>query len=60
MVSIDIFPWFKHLPSDDYSCLFRALTSEYEKVIGSRAAWTEALMIDTLKSHKMVFIVWIS
>ncbi len=41
---------------------FNAITIKEEGMIGSRAAWTEALQWcqDTLKSHKMEFIVWIS
>ncbi len=47
--------------SDVHPCLFHAITSK-EEMIGSRAAWTVATAIchDTLKSHKTVFIVWIS
>ncbi len=31
------------MPSDVHSCLFRAITSKEEEMIGSCAAWTEAL-----------------
>ncbi len=47
--------------SDVYSCSFRAL-SVYVKTIGSRRdVWDNTVIChDTLKSHKTIFIVWIS
>ncbi len=35
--------WNK-IPSDVHSCLFHAITSKEEEMIGSHAAWTEALL----------------
>ncbi len=44
--------------------MFISCLNKYEKMVGSRAAWTEAIYTvichDTLKSHKTVSIVWIS
>ncbi len=51
-------------PSDVYSCLFHAITSIEEEMIGSCATWTEVLQRsvthNTLTSNKTTFIVWIS
>ncbi len=42
--------------------VYFVLLSKYEKTIGSCAAWTKELQRSdtTLKSHKTLFIVWIS
>ncbi len=39
--------WNK-IHSDAHSCLFRSITSKEEKMIGSRAAWTEAQNCDIM------------
>ncbi len=51
--------WNK-IPSDVHSGLFRAITSKEEEMNGSRSAWTAAICHSILKSHKIIFLVWIS
>ncbi len=42
-VCINVYCSWNKIISDVHSCLFFVLVSRYEKMIGSRVAWTDAL-----------------